>query len=182
MRVLLPFVTTLDDLDRILSVIQEVCQQEGIPRERFQVGIMVEVPAVAIDAEPFLAKVDFLSIGTNDLVQYMFAASREDSHLDGYRLSHHPAILRLIHAVAAAAKKHGKPVSVCGEMASDPLQALLLIGLGIRNLSLQASALPLVRASIQKQSFVNIEALAREAMKMTRGDQVLELLQKVQAT
>ena len=179
-RVLLPFIATMEDLDRILAVIQELCQKERIPRTRFHVGIMVEIPAVAIDTDPFIDKVDFLSIGTNDLVQYMFAASREDSHLEEYRLAHHPAILRLIHAVAGATKAHGKSVSVCGEMASDPSLALLLVGLGIRTLSIQASALPRVRASIQKQSFARIETLAREALEMDRAEQVRDLLQKMQ--
>jgi len=179
-RLLLPFIATLEDLDRILAVIDALCRKEGIPRKRFHVGIMVEVPAVAIDTEPFMAKVDFLSIGTNDLVQYMFAASREDSHLEEYRLAHHPAILRLIHAVAGATKAHGKSVSVCGEMASDPALALLLVGLGVRTLSLQTSALQTVRASIQKHSHARIEGLAREALEMTRAEQVMELLRKMQ--
>jgi phosphoenolpyruvate-protein phosphotransferase (PTS system enzyme I) len=181
-RLLLPFIATMNDLDRILAATQELCQQERIPRARFHVGIMVEVPAVALDTDPFLAKVDFLSIGTNDLVQYMFAASREDSHLEEYRLAHHPAILRLIHGVADAAKAHGKPVSVCGEMASDPSMALLLVGLGIRTLSLQASALHPVRASIQKQTLPALEKLAREALEMDQAEQVLDLLKKLHTT
>ena len=180
-RVLLPFIATMEDLDRILAVIQELCQKERIPRTRFHVGIMVEIPAVAIDTDPFMEKVDFLSIGTNDLVQYMFAASREDSHLEEYRLAHHPAILRMIHAVASATKAHGKSVSVCGEMASDPSLALLLVGLGVRTLSLQAAALPLVRASIQKQTFPALEELARKALEMERAGQVMGLLKKMRA-
>lgn len=180
-RMLLPFIATLDDLDRILAVIHDLCRKERIPRERFHVGIMVEIPAVAIDTDPFLAKVDFLSIGTNDLVQYMFAASREDSHLEEYRLAHHPAILRLIHAVAGAARAHGKSLSICGEMASDPAMGLLLVGLGVRALSLQTSALRLVRASIQKHSSRALEKLAREALEMNRAEQVLDLLKKLRA-
>lgn len=178
-RVLIPFIATMDDLDQVLAVIHELCRKERIPRERFHVGIMVEIPAVALDTDPFLAKVDFLSIGTNDLVQYMFAASREDSHLEEYRLAHHPAILRLIHAVAGAAKAHGKSVSVCGEMAADPALALLLVGLGVRTLSMQASALRPVRASIQKQSFAALEELARGALEMSSADQVSGLLKKL---
>ena len=178
-RILLPFIATMDDLDRILALIHELCKKERIPRERFHVGIMVEIPAVALDTDPFLAKVDFLSIGTNDLVQYMFAASREDSHLEEYRLAYHPAILRLIHGVAGAGKAHGKSVSICGEMASDPSMALLLIGLGVRTLSLHASALRPVRASIQKQSFTALEQLAREALEMSRAEQVMALLKKM---
>jgi phosphoenolpyruvate-protein phosphotransferase len=178
-RVLLPFIATLDDLRRILAVIHDISRREHIPRERFHVGIMVEIPAVAFDTDPFLAHVDFLSIGTNDLVQYMFAASREDSHLEEYRLAHHPAILRLIHAVAGAAKAHGKSVSICGEMASDPAMALLLVGLGIRTLSTQAALLPAVRTEIQKHASPALEALAREALELETAEQVLKLLGKI---
>ena len=87
--------------------------------------------------------------------------------------------MRLLYSVAGASKAHGKSVSVCGEMASDPALALLLVGLGIHTLSLQTSALPKVRASIQKQSFSRLERLAREALEMTQASQVLELLQKM---
>ena len=178
-RILLPFITTMDDLDRILTVIEDLCHKERIPRTRFQVGIMVEIPAVAVDPIPYLDKVDFLSIGTNDLVQYMFAASREDSHLEKYRLAHHPAILRIIHALAAAGKARGKSVSVCGEMASDPNMALLLVGLGIRTLSIQAGALEKVRGSIQQQTTPRVEQLARESMAFCRAEEVTDLLRQL---
>jgi phosphoenolpyruvate-protein kinase (PTS system EI component) len=179
-RLLLPFISTLHDLDRIQAVIHDLCREEQIPRERFHIGIMVEIPAVALDVDPFMSRVDFVSIGTNDLIQYLFAACREASHLQEYRLTHHPAILRLLHAVANSGKAHGKSVSVCGEMASDPTMALLLIGLGIRTLSLQANALPQVRGSIQKQSLASLEQLAREAMELDRAEEVLALLKKLQ--
>ncbi len=179
-RLLLPFISTLHDLDRIQAVIHDLCREEQIPRERFHIGIMVEIPAVALDVDPFMSRVDFVSIGTNDLIQYLFAACREASHLQEYRLTHHPAILRLLHAVANSGKAHGKSVSVCGEMASDPTMALLLIGLGIRTLSLQANALPQVRGSIQKKSLASLEQLAREAMELDRAEEVLALLKKLQ--
>lgn len=178
-RILLPFIATMRDLERILAVIEELCRQERIPRERFHVGIMVEIPAVAMDTDPFLARVDFLSIGTNDLVQYMFAADREESQLEAYRQACHPVILRLIHAVVGAARAHGKPVSVCGEMASDPAMALLLVGLGVRTLSLQANALTPVRASIRQHSLAAIENLSRAALELERGEQVQALLEKL---
>jgi phosphotransferase system enzyme I (PtsI) len=176
LRLLIPFVSTLHDLDRMLNVIHELCREEKIPRERFHIGIMVEIPSVALDADPFLKRVDFVSIGTNDLVQYLFAACRESSHLQEYRLSHHPAMLRLLHAVTCAGKAHGKAVSVCGEMASDPALALLLVGLGLRSLSLQANALPQVRDSIQKHSLAALEKLTRAALECDRAEEVMALL------
>jgi phosphoenolpyruvate-protein phosphotransferase len=177
-RILVPFVATLRDLDRIQAEIQAICREERVPRQRFRLGIMVELPAVAMDVTPFLPQVDFLSVGTNDLVQYTFAASREDRHLEEYRYAHHPVILRLIHGVAEAARVQGKPVTVCGEMASDPALAPLLVGLGIRTLSMNAGALGAVRARIRKESLPALQQLAREALGASRAEQIPPLLQK----
>jgi phosphoenolpyruvate-protein phosphotransferase len=176
-RVLLPFVTTVTDLERVLEVIHTICRTERIARESFQVGLMVEVPAVALALEPFLDHVDFLSIGTNDLVQYIFAASREDSYLEEYCLVHHPVILGLIRAVALAAHARNKPVSVCGEIASDPVLAPLLVGLGVRSLSVHPTALSLVRKNIQRSAYETLARLARHALRATSAAEVLALLE-----
>ena len=118
---------------------------------------------------------DFLSIGTNDLVQYVFAASREDSDLEEYCLVHHPVILELIRAVALAAHAKNKPVSVCGEIASDPALAPLLVGLGVRSLSVHPTALGPVRENIRRYAD---KTLARQALRATSAAQVLALLEK----
>jgi len=175
-RVLLPFVATLADLDRVLGVLDELCHAEHITREHIRVGIMVEVPSVALGVKPFLDRVDFLSIGTNDLMQYVFAASREDSDLDEYRQSHHPTILRLVHSIAAVARSNRKPVSVCGELASDPLIAPLLVGLGVRALSMQTAALAAVRDSIRRHSARELGELAHRALRANRTEDISELL------
>ena len=139
---------------------------------------MVEVPAVALGIRPFLDRVDFLSIGTNDLVQYIFAASREDSQLEEYCLVHHPVILGLIRGVALAAHGRNKPVSVCGEIASDPALAPLLVGLGVRSLSVHPSALGPVRENIRRYSHETLARVARQALRATSAAQVLALLKK----
>jgi phosphotransferase system enzyme I (PtsI) len=172
-RLLIPFVATLADLERVLEAIDAVCRQEQVPREQFQVGIMVEIPSVAMDVGPFLPRVDFLSIGTNDLVQYVFAANREDRRLESYRIPHHPIVLRLIHAVTTAARKQNKPVSVCGEMASDPVLAPVLVGLGVNALSMQASAIRAVHAGIGRHSRATLERIASQALQAGSADQVL---------
>jgi phosphoenolpyruvate-protein phosphotransferase (PTS system enzyme I) len=120
--------------------------------------------------------VDFLSIGTNDLVQYIFAASREDSHLEEYCLVYHPVILGLISAVAFAAHAKNKPVSVCGESASDPALAPLLVGLGVRSLSVHPTALGLVRENIRRYSDKTLARVARQALRATSAAQVLDSL------
>jgi len=177
-RILLPFVSTLTDLERVLDVIEAACHRDRIARESFQIGLMVEVPAVALGVKPFLDRVDFLSIGTNDLVQYIFAASREDSHLEEYRLVHHPVILQLIGSVALAAHAENKSVSVCGEVASDPALAPLLVGLGVRSLSVHPTALGVVRGSIRRYSEETLARVAREALRATSAAEVLALLKE----
>jgi phosphoenolpyruvate-protein kinase (PTS system EI component) len=177
-RVLLPFVSTLTELDRVLDAIQTTCSREHISRESFQVGLMVEVPAVALGVAPFLERVDFLSVGTNDLVQYIFAASREDGDLEEYRMVAHPVILEMIRAVASAARARGKPVSVCGEVASDPALAPLLVGLGVSSLSVHPGALGRVRQSIRNSSGAALEAIAGQALGAASAAEVLALLGK----
>jgi phosphoenolpyruvate-protein phosphotransferase (PTS system enzyme I) len=176
-RILLPFVSTLTDLQRVLEVIHESCRSDRIARERFQVGLMVEVPAVALGLKPFLQDLDFFSIGTNDLVQYVFAASREDSHLEEYCLVHHPTMLRLIRSVASTAHTENKPVSVCGEIASDPALAPLLVGLGIDSLSVYPAAVPLVRETIRRHSHPTLTRLAHRALRVADAASVLALLE-----
>lgn len=123
-------------------------------------GIMVEVPAVAIQAEQFMEIVDFVSIGTNDLTQYTMAADRLSPHLAEYTDPWQPSVLKLIRHTAAAGKKMGKPVGVCGEAAADPILACVLVGMGVTSLSMAGSAVSAVGAQISAVSFAQCEAAA----------------------
>jgi phosphotransferase system enzyme I (PtsI) len=127
-------------------------------------GVMVEVPAAALHADRLLAAVDFLSIGTNDLGQYTMAADRQSGDLAELLDPWQPAVLALVAACGAAGRQAGKPVGVCGEAAADPLLALVLVGLGISSLSMSARAVPLVGATLGRQSLADCEALARLAL------------------
>ncbi len=131
-------------------------------------GIMVEVPAVAIMADKFLEVVDFVSIGTNDLTQYVMAADRLSPHLAEYTDPWQPAVLAMIANTAAAGKKLGKPVGVCGEAAADPILACVLIGMGVTSLSMAASAVSAVGAQISAVSLEQCQAAA-EAVSNARG-------------
>ena len=131
-------------------------------------GIMVEVPAVAIMAEKFLEVVDFVSIGTNDLTQYVMAADRLSPHLAEYTDPWQPAVLAMIANTAAAGKKLGKPVGVCGEAAADPILACVLVGMGVTSLSMAASAVSAVGAQISAVSLFQCQNAA-EAVKNARG-------------
>jgi phosphoenolpyruvate-protein phosphotransferase (PTS system enzyme I) len=127
-------------------------------------GVMVEVPAAALCAERIVEQVDFVSIGTNDLSQYTFAADREAGELAPLLDPWQPALLRLIAMTAAAGRAAGKPVSVCGEAASDPLLAVVLTGLGVTSLSMAAPALAEVRAALAGHTLAQCEAAAAAAL------------------
>ncbi|MFI9816822.1 phosphoenolpyruvate--protein phosphotransferase [Saccharothrix variisporea] len=128
-----------------------------------QVGVMIEIPAAALRADEVLAEVDFVSIGTNDLAQYTFAADRVLGDLGALLDPWQPALLDLIALVAEAGRRAGKPVGVCGEAAGDPALAPVLVGLGVTSLSMSAPALPHVRAALREHTLAECTALARRA-------------------
>lgn len=128
------------------------------------VGIMVEVPAAALLAERLAREVDFFSIGTNDLTQYVLAAERGHPRLHALADPAHPAVLRLVRAAVEAGDAAGRPVSVCGEAAADPVVAALLVGLGVTRLSMSTAAFGPVEEVLGASSFVTLTAIAREAL------------------
>ena len=129
-----------------------------------KVGVMIEVPAAAIRADEILAEVDFVSIGTNDLSQYTFAADRMLGELSELLDPWQPALLDLVAATAEAAQRVGKPVGICGEAASDPLLAPVFAGLGITSLSMSPPAVPAVRAALKEKTFVECKKLAEQVL------------------
>lgn len=131
------------------------------------VGVMVEVPSAAIVADQIFEVVDFVSIGTNDLTQYTLAADRQNGAVASYQDAWHPAVLRLIRTVGDAATASGKPLSVCGEAASDPLLAVVLVGLGVTSLSMVPNALREVRATLLRYSMEEARMLAQVALAST---------------
>jgi phosphotransferase system enzyme I (PtsI) len=161
-RILVPFVSLPQEVDSIAETLKKICKKEGVGRDSLSLGIMVEVPAAVVSLSSFLDKVDFLSIGTNDLVQYAFAASRENSRLEQYRAGSFPVLLRLIKYVVDASEGSHKDITVCGEVASDPALAPYLVGIGIRTLSMQPSALPGVCREIEKKSSRELAEMAKE--------------------
>lgn len=126
---------------------------------------MVEVPATAIMAEMFMREVDFCSIGTNDLIQYTMAADRLSADLFELTDPWQPAGLRLINTVVQAAKKCGKPVSICGESASDPYLAQVFVGMGVDSLSMAPNAVPEVGVALEKWDMRHYQDLAQEVLK-----------------
>src|SRR2546430_1595444 len=125
---------------------------------------MVETPAAAVMADRLAAEADFLSVGTNDLTQYTLVGDRGNARLADRFTPHDPSVLRLLKMVADAARKAGKPASVCGEMASEPLSALLLIGLGYETLSVAPPALPLVKWTVRQVTPARARPAADQAL------------------
>jgi phosphotransferase system enzyme I (PtsI) len=117
----------------------------GEPAPDVPIGVMIEVPSAALTADLLSAEADFFSIGTNDLIQYCLAVDRTDESVSRLYDPLHPAILRVIRLVAHAGRRHAVPVGVCGEMAADPVLLTLLVGLGLREVSMAPTAIPLAK-------------------------------------
>ena len=141
--------------------------EEGMEVHRPPIGVMIEVPSAVYQVAAMARRVDFFSIGTNDLTQYLLAVDRNNSRVAGLYQTLHPAVLRAIKQVVEAAHELGKPVSVCGEMAGDPAAVLALLGLGVDSLSMSVGSLPRVKWVIR--SFTGSEArdLLRQVWEMT---------------
>lgn len=166
--IMFPLISSLDEIRQIREILTLV--RNELLREGHDVpgyipfGIMVEIPAAVQIIEYLVREVDYVSIGTNDLIQYTLAVDRNNSRVRQYYDPHHPAILHSIKRVADAAAKAGKKASVCGEMAADPLNALLLAGMGIREFSLSAPSIPVIKQAIRNHSFETCRKLARSAL------------------
>ena len=166
--IMFPLVSSLDEIRQIREILTSV--RNELLREGHDVpgyiplGIMIEVPAAVQIINYLIQEVDYVSIGTNDLIQYTLAADRNNASVRQYYDPFHPAILHSIKRVADAATKAGKKASVCGEMAADPLCALLLAGMGIREFSLSAPSIPVVKQAIRSNSIDACRRLARAAL------------------
>jgi len=179
-KILLPMITCLEDFVSAKRIIQQEAQSLAEAIETHvnvpPIGAMVETPSAAIISD-FLAKeADFLSVGTNDLVQYCLAIDRQDHVFRQFRALSHPSIIRLIKTIVDNAKYYGTPVSICGEMASDPRFTALLLGLGVDDLSISLAAFPDIKTAIHSSSMQEAKALAEKVLKLSNSDTILETL------
>ena len=158
-----PMITTLEELRACRAFVQACkreLEDEGLPfRRNVPEGVMIEVPAAALQADKLARECDFFSLGTNDLVQYTFAVDRGNEAVTHLYQPLHPVVLAMIHEVTKAARRHDIPVCVCGEMASDPLAALLLVGMGIRRLSMSANLIPRIKELICRIAYFDMQRL-----------------------
>ena len=147
-------------------------------KDDIEVGIMVEIPSTAVLADEFAKVVDFFSIGTNDLIQYTFAADRMNENVSYLYQPYHPALLRLIHNVIKAAHDNGKWVGMCGEMAGDKTAVPLLIGLGLDEFSMSAGSVLKARKQIAGLKKTDMEQLADAAMRSPKSETVTALVKE----
>jgi phosphotransferase system enzyme I (PtsI) len=178
--VLLPVVVGLEDVRQARQVVRQVQDElsaEGKPFNReIPIGAMIEVPSAALMARRLANELDFLSLGTNDLVQYVLAADREDEGTAPYYQPLHPAVLRLIESVVEAARSAGRELSICGEMAGDPLHTALLLGLGLSELSVAPGQMLEVKNAIRRTRLEDARQLARIALELGSAAEVEALL------
>ncbi len=179
LQVLLPMISTVTELDEALLLVQRAhdeLAEEGYPVRMPPVGVMIEVPAAVYQAEALARRVDFLSIGTNDLTQYLLAVDRNNPHVAKLYDELHPAVLRALTQVLVGARVHGREVSICGEMAGDPLAAVLLIGMGVHSLSMGASSLLRIKRVIRSISRSRAREVLKVALQCEDADAVRRLL------
>ena len=176
LRIMFPMVSGVGELRAAKAVVEEVkaeLRAEGQPfDEQIKVGIMIEMPSAALIADLLAREADFFSIGTNDLIQYTMAVDRVNELVSYLYEPLHPALLRLIRDVARAAKAGGIPVSICGEMAADPLVAPVLVGLGIHELSMSAVSIPEVKGVLRATTLWELERLVERVLQLPTAGEI----------
>ncbi|MFV0401934.1 MAG: putative PEP-binding protein, partial [Oscillospiraceae bacterium] len=180
LRLMLPMISSVEEIVKATGIQDDVRAEhagEGVPiSDQIELGIMIETPSIALLSDKAASLVDFASIGTNDLCQYLLAVDRLNPHVSGYYQMYHPALFRLIGEICGAYDSAGVPLSVCGELAGDSLAVPLLIGLGVRRLSVASSAIASVKRTISKISLVDAQRLAEKAVGCSTAGEVKELL------
>ena len=180
LRLLLPMVSHVGEVDEALRLLRRVhreLQEQGEAVQLPPVGVMIEVPATVYQIDDLARRVDFFSVGTNDLTQYLLAVDRNNARVAPLYDALHPAVLRALAQIVVYAQRHGRPVGVCGEMAGDPAAALLLLGLEVDHLSTAAASLPRVKRVIRSFSIAEAREILQQALRMEDARDIRAFLQ-----
>ena len=180
LRIMLPMISNIPELDSALDLIHrayEELKEEGHKIAVPPIGVMIEVPAAVYQARDIADKVDFLSVGSNDLTQYLLAVDRNNPRVADLYHSFHPAVLKALQQVVDAGHASGKSVGICGELAGDPGAALLLMAMGFDVLSMSATNLPKVKSIIRKITLKRSKELLEEVMKIDNADAIIEAIE-----
>jgi phosphotransferase system enzyme I (PtsI) len=177
---MLPMITAVEELRWARRIIDETKQELAREGHTFdagiEVGIMVEVPSAALQAHVMAKESDFFSIGTNDLIQYTLAVDRGNELVANLYSAANPAVLSLIDFTIAAARKENKPVSMCGEMAGDPIFTSLLLGMGLTELSISPPSIPEIKKIIRNVKYENCKVVWEKVKTMTETSTILDYL------
>jgi phosphotransferase system enzyme I (PtsI) len=179
LRIMFPFVSSLHEVRGAKALLEEArteLRERGIDTPDVPLGIMIEVPSAAFTASLLAREVDFFTIGTNDLIQYTLAVDRTDERVSNRYEPLHPAVLRLLRQVRRGAVRRGIPVSVCGEMASDPLLLPLLIGCGLTEFSMTPGALPVARRVVRETSAAEMARIAARVLTLGTVEEIERFL------
>jgi phosphotransferase system enzyme I (PtsP) len=181
LNLLLPMISGVSELEEATCLVRQAYDElknESIQVTWPRMGVMIEVPAAVYQADALARRVDFLSIGTNDLAQYLLAVDRNNERVAGLYNSLHPAVLLAILKVVEIGRRYHKPVSVCGEMAGEPTATVLLLGMGVDNLSVTTGDLPRVKWVIRNFSQAHAKELLNRALQEEKLEPIHEILCK----
>ncbi len=177
-RILIPMITELEEVYEVKRLLQEEKQklsEQDIPfDDKIPLGIMIEVPAAAALSDKIVQEADYLSIGTNDLIQYYLAVDRSNELVSYLFKPLHPSVLRLLKFIIECAEKEGKGVTVCGEMAADPLSAIFLLGLGLKNYSMNPIFIPRIKRALRSVEYQTVKKIVQKAMALKTAQEVEE--------
>jgi phosphotransferase system enzyme I (PtsI) len=181
LKILFPMISNIGEIEKSKQIYDECCEElkeEGISISKIALGAMIEIPAAVMIVEEIAKRVDFLSIGTNDLIQFTLAVDRSNGKIASMYEPHHPAVLRSIKLIVEAAHKEGIPVSICGEMAADPLSTLLLVGLGVDELSMSSWCIMECKKIIRSVNYDEARAISAEALKFADSNSINSFLKE----
>ena len=179
-RILIPMITEVEEIGEVKLLLEEAKKELDKERVKFDrqipFGVMIEVPAAAAITDILVKEVDYLSIGTNDLIQYYLAVDRSNEFVSYLYKPLHPSVLRVIRFIIQTALREGKDVAVCGEMAADPLSALVLLGFGLRKFSMNPIFIPRIKNTLRSVELKTVEKVVEEAMNLKTAQDVEELV------
>ena len=178
--IMIPMISNTDEIVKVKNIIDEVKRElslDGVKfKENIPFGVMIEVPSAALIIDHILDMVDFVSVGTNDLIQYLLAVDRINQNVSHMYNPFHPAVVRILNLIIQTTHKKGKKVSVCGEMASDPLGLKLLLSLGVDSLSVAMKVFLKVKQEIRNINYENLLSLSTKILNSSSSDEIIEIL------
>ena len=182
-KLMFPMVSSIEDIRRAKALLEKAKEQLRARGEEWnpnlEVGVMIEIPALALTADRVAQEVDFASLGTNDLIQYTLAVDRVNPVVSGYYRPFHPAVMRLVNYVIKQFRMAGKGISVCGEMGGDPMAAAALLGMGIRTLSAGASSVPAIKKLVCTLDMQKAQSCVGKICAADTADEVQALLKEI---